>query len=150
MKSALGLCVLALCLPVAAQAQTGSPLRPAPPSVVGRVLTLDECVAIALETQPQIQATLSDYAAARYRVNQAYTNVLFAQRLIRVQEAALQRAELNLKSTMGMYQAGVRPKSDVARAAVDVANAKVSLIQARNALKTARVALNTSMAIEVD
>ena len=210
--------------------------------IAGRVLTLDECIAIALEAQPRIQATLSDYAAARYRVNQAlspllpqlsglatatrsqsvflststttgqtiqspstrqlsdtfiaqvqlsqllfdfgknlaateaarklaevavedvelqrqlislavkeaYTNILFAQRLIRVQEQAVQRAELNLRSAKGFFEVGTRPKSDVTRAEVDVANARVDLIRARNALRTARVALNTAMAIDVD
>ena len=204
--------------------------------IAGRVLTLDECIAIALEAQPSIQATLYDYAAARYRVTQAlapllpqvsglvtatkseaaptgrliqrqtstgfsesffaqvvlsqllfdfgknlaateaarklaevavedvelqrqlisltvkeaYTNILFAQRLIRVQEQAVQRAELNLRSAKGFFDVGTRPKSDVARAEVDVANARVDLIRARNALRTALVALNTAMAIDVD
>src|SRR5947208_16723895 len=44
--------------------------------IAGRTLTLDECIAIALEAQPRIQATLSDYAAARYRVNQALSPLL--------------------------------------------------------------------------
>ena len=216
---------------------------PAPPStqVAGRVLTLEECIAIALEAQPRIQATLADYAAARYRVNQAfapllpqfsglvsatksniptvtttgsganigsvqtrafgdtflaqvqlsqllfdfgknlaatdaarklaevavedvelqrqlisltvkeaYTNTLFSQRLIRVQEQAVERAELNLRSARGFFDVGTRPKSDVARAEVDVANARVDLIRARNALRTAIVALNIAMAIDVD
>jgi len=217
-----------------------APAQAAPPPaterapIAGRTLTLDECIAIALEAQPRIQATLSDYAAARYRVNQAlspllpqlsglvsttqsqgisattlaptsrqlpdtflaqvslsqllfdfsknlaateaarklaevavedvelqrqlislavkeaYTNILFAGRLIRVQEQAVQRAELNLRSAKGFFEVGTRPKSDVARAEVDVANARVDLIRARNALRTARVALNTAMAIEVD
>ena len=204
--------------------------------IAGRVLTLDECIGIALEAQPSIQATLYDYAAARYRVTQAlapllpqvsglvtatksetaptgrliqrqtstgfsesffaqvvlsqllfdfgknlaateaarklaevavedvelqrqlisltvkeaYTNILFAQRLIRVQEQAVQRAELNLRSAKGFFDVGTRPKSDVARAEVDVANARVDLIRARNALRTALVALNTAMAIDVD
>src|SRR5437773_2826032 len=210
--------------------------------IAGRVLTLDECVSVALEAQPTIQATLYDYAAARYRVTQAlapllpqvsglvtatksessavstfaptgrltqsqtfkgfsetfiaqvvlsqllfdfgknlaateaarklaevavedvelqrqlislavkeaYTNILFAQRLIRVQQQAVQRAELNLRSAKGFFDVGTRPKSDVARAEVDVANARVDLIRARNALRTARVALNTAMAIDVD
>src|SRR5438552_4762564 len=217
--------------------QTPSPLQPAP----GRVLTLDECIAIALEAQPRIQATLADYAAARFRVNQslapllpqlsglvsasrsestsvtttlagrnidsiqsrqfgdtflaqvqlsqllfdfgktlaatdasrklaevavedvelqrqlialavkdAYTNTLFSQRLIRVQEQAVERAELNLRSAKGFFDVGTRPKSDVARAEVDVANARVDLIRARNALRTAIVALNIAMAIDVD
>ena len=216
---------------------------PAPPStqVAGRVLTLEECIAIALEAQPRVQATLYDYAAARYRVNQAfspllpqlsgvvsstrsnvptvvtnsvgtnttivqtrqfgdtllaqvqlsqllfdfgkslaatdaarklaevavenvelqrqlisltvkeaYTNTLFSQRLIRVQEQAVERAELNLRSAKGFFDVGTRPKSDVARAEVDVANAKVDLIRARNALRQAIVALNIAMAIDVD
>src|SRR5438876_11594541 len=210
--------------------------------IAGRVLTLDECVSVALEAQPTIQATLYDYAAARYRVTQAlapllpqvsglvtatksessavstsaptgrltqsqtfkgfsetflaqvqlsqllfdfgktlaatdasrklaevavedvelqrqlisltvkeaYTNTLFSQRLIRVQEQAVERAELNLRSAKGFFDVGTRPKSDVARAEVDVANARVDLIRARNALRTAIVALNIAMAIDVD
>ena len=220
---------LALSLPAAALAQA------APPIVVGRVLTVDECIAIALEAQPLIQATLYDYAAARARVREAlapllpqlagtasaiqssststskggtktvstssladtfraqvqlsqllfdfgktlaatqatrklaevsaegvelqrqlialavkeaYTNILLAQRLIRVQEQALERAELNLTSAKGFLDVGTQPLSTVVRAEVDVANAKVGLIDARNALRTARVALNTAMAIE--
>jgi outer membrane protein TolC len=230
--------------PALAQTPAAPPPAPSPTQapIAGRVLTLDECIAIALEAQPKIKATLFDYAAARYRVNQAfspllpqltgsvtatrsstvflttspttgvttqgvasrqladtflaqvqlsqllfdfgknlaateaarklaevavenvelqrqlislsvkeaYTNTLFAQRLIRVQEQAVQRADLNLKSAKGFYEVGTRPKSDVARAEVDVANARVSLIQARNALRTAIVALNIAMAIDVD
>jgi outer membrane protein TolC len=221
--------------------------RPAPsgqPSaqsilITGRALTLDECIAIALEGQPTIQERLANYAAARYRVNQAmapllpqlsaqvsasrshntvlsgagggqptlqdrylgdtfvaqllgsqllfdfgknlaetegrrklaevevenvelqrqlisvtvkeaYTNTLFSQRLIRVQEQAQERAELNLRSAKGFFEVGTRPKSDVARAEVDVANAKLDLIRAKNAMRTAIVALNTAMAINVD
>ncbi len=206
-----------------------------PPQVVGRVLTLDEAIAIALENQPNIQARLSDYAAAAYRVDQAlspllpqvsagvtaartqsfstatrpgastasirnfddatlarvsvsqllfdfgktfastevarkladvasedvelqrqlitlavkesYTNINFAQRLIRVQQQALERADLNLRSARGFFEVGTRPKSDVTRAQVDVANARVDLIRARNAERNARVALNTAMGI---
>src|SRR5437867_7708032 len=219
------------------------PPAPTTPStqVAGRLLTLEECIAIALEAQPKIQATLADYAAARYRVNQAlspllpqltgvvsttksnvptittspaglnvpttqtrnfgdtllaqvqlsqllfdfgknlaatdaarklaevavedvelqrqlisltvkeaYTNTLFSQRLIRVQEQAVERAELNLRSAKGFFEVGTRPKSDVARAEVDVANAKLDLIRAKNALRTAIVALNIAMVINVD
>jgi outer membrane protein TolC len=206
---------------------------------LGQVLSLDECIAIALEAQPAIQATLYDYAAARARVREAfapllpqlagsvtatrsnstvpttlatgrtatvqvsrqpadtflaqvqlsqllfdfgktmaatqvarklaevsaegvelqrqlialtvkeaYTNILLAQRLIRVQEQALERAELNLTSAKGFFDVGTQPLSTVVRAEVDVANAKVDLINARNALRTARVALNTAMAVD--
>lgn len=230
------LAVVSTTPPVAAQQSYPPSVRvPAPPQVAGRVITMDEAVGISLDNQPQIAARLGDYAAARYRVDQAlapllpqltgswtaartkslagtsastptirsfednttarislsqllfdfgknlantdaqrkladvaaedvelqrqllalavkeaYTNILFAQRLIRVQEQALQRAELNLKSARGFFEVGTRPKSDVARAEVDVANARVDLIRARNAERLARVALNTAMGIDVD
>ena len=67
-----------------------------------------------------------------------------------MQEQALERAELNLRSARGFFEVGTRPKSDVARAEVDVANARVDLIRARNAERLARVALNTAMGIAVD
>ena len=228
-------------LPALALAQAAP--APTPQPVGARILTLDECIAIALEAQPSIQATLYDYAAARARVREAfapllpqltgsvgatrshgviipttistggrtstvrvdrqpadtflaqvqlsqllfdfgktlaatqvarklaevsaegievqrqvialtvkeaYTNILLAQRLIRVQEQAVERAELNLASAKGFLDVGTQPLSTVVRAEVDVANAKVDLINARNALRTARVALNTAMALDVN
>ena len=216
---------------------------PAPPrdAVMQRPITVDEAVAIALEYQPNIRARLGDYAAAKYRVDQAlspllpqvgasvstsrsqttslgtsvagvttatpvsrdfnetlsaqvtlsqllfdfgknaasvdaqrklsevaledvelqrqlitqtvkqaYTNINFAQRLIRVNEQALQRAELNLRSARGFFEVGTRPKSDVTRAEVDVANARVDVIRARNAERLARVALSTAMGLPAD
>ncbi len=80
-------------------------------------------------------------------VKEAYTNILFAQRLIKVQEQALDRANLNLRSAQGNYEVGTQPRSVVARAEVDVANARVAIIQARNAERVARVGLNTAMGI---
>jgi len=219
---------------------TGPGDRTAMARVLGRALTQDEAVAIALEIQPSIQATLFDYRAAAFRVDQAFapllpqitgtwsgqwdrnsfagqtttgtniatpvttftqstvarisgsqvlfdfgktfastdvarrlaeqaqenvelqrqlttqtvkeafTNMNFARRLIRVQEQALDRAQLNLRSSQGFFEVGTRPKSDVVRSEVDVANARVALIQARNAERLARVALNTAMGIPAD
>ncbi len=234
--------VLALLLVSSLPAVVLAQAAPVPPTTraIGRVLTLDACIAIALEAQPSIQATLYDYAAARARVREAfspllpqlagtatatrsnstvlttstatgrtvavvvsrqpadtflaqvqlsqllfdfgktlaatqvarklaevsaegvelqrqlitltvkeaYTNILLAQRLIRVQEQALERAELNLSSAKGFVDVGAQPLSTAVRAEVDVANAKVDLINARNALRTARVALNTAMAVD--
>jgi len=225
-------------------AATPPPAVPAPPreALLQRPITVDEAVAIALEYQPNIRARLGDYAAAKYRVDQAlapllpqfagsistsrshsttvstssttsltsttvtnrdfgetftaqvtlsqilfdfgknaasvdaarklsevaledvelqrqlitqsvkqaYTNINFAQRLIRVNEQALQRAELNLRSARGFFEVGTRPKSDVTRAEVDVANARVDVIRARNAERLARVALNTAMGLPAD
>jgi outer membrane protein TolC len=208
--------------------------------VLGRALTIEEAVQIALETQPEIQSRLADYAAARIRVDQAltpllpqltgswtaartqnvsgspgspqtpitrtttfwsdttlarvslsqllfdfgktfastdaarkraeaaledvevqrqaiaftvkesFTNINFAQRLIRVQQQALERAELNLRSARGFFEVGTRPKSDVTRAEVDVANARVEVIRAKNAEVLARVALATAMGLPAD
>ena len=231
--------------PSGAMAQTTAPVSAPVPSrdvLAQRPITVDEAVAIALEYQPNILARLGDYAAAKYRVDQAlapllpqvsagvstsrsettvlstsqtggttvatpvsrdfgqtlslqltlsqllfdfgksaastevarkladvaledvelqrqlitqsvkqqYTNINFAQRLIRVTEQALQRAELNLRSARGFYEVGTRPKSDVTRAEVDVANARVDVIRARNAERLARVALNTAMGVRAD
>jgi len=210
--------------------------------VLAHPLSVDEAVAIALETQPVIQQRLADYQAAAHRVDQVFAALLpqlttlvgafraqtvnstardirtnpttlttirpfgetltagvtlsqkifdfgktsasteaarrlaevaqetvelqrqaltfevkrqfilinFAQRLIRVQEQSLERADLNLRSARGFFEVGTRPKSDVARAEVDVANARVDLIRARNAERVARVALNTAMGIQAD
>jgi outer membrane protein TolC len=59
-----------------------SPAGGAPPPssaaarVIGRALSLEEAVGIALETQPAIQARLSDYLAAAHRVDQALSPLL--------------------------------------------------------------------------
>jgi len=227
--------------PPATVAPTPTPAQTAPPpnspqaKAFGRILSVDDAVAIALETQPSIQARLGDYAAAAFRVDQefsrimpqlsaswtaartqsvgglsnavsgttgtttttssvgprvslsqvlfdfgktwastevarrladvaledtelqrqlvtqtvkeAFTNINFAQRLIRVNEQALQRADLNLRSARGFFEVGTRPKSDVTRAEVDAANARVDVIRARNAERLARVALATAMGL---
>ena len=241
--------VLVLCLlaaPPVSHAQAPPPATPVMERVLGRALSLEEAVAIALETQPQIQARLYDYMAAAHRVDQAFApllpqltgswtaartqsasasdrtifgeptgrrvtsttirpfneatearitlsqvlfdfgktfasteaarrlaevaqedvelqrqlitltvkesfiNINFARRLILVQEQAVERANLNLRSARGFFEVGTRPKSDVARAEVDVANARLDLIRARNAERLARVALNTGMGIAAD
>jgi outer membrane protein len=255
---ALGLCALAFVAPGQAQTPpaTPTPAPPAtpapeiPPSALGHALSPEEAIAIALQTQPQIHARLSDYLAASHRVDQAFApllpqlgasvtvartqsavrssqlrlgpggtivsgpsstvttirdpeentravvslsqvifdfgktfastdaarrlaeqaqedvelqrqlitltvkesfiNINFARRLIRVQEQAVERADLNLRSARGFFEVGTRPKSDVARAEVDVANARVDLIRARNAERLSRVALNTAMGIAAD
>jgi len=96
MRTASAVVVLALAFAPAALAQTTQTPPPSPPStaapappkplptvappgapqIVGRALGLDEAVAIGLSTQPQIQARLFDYAAARHRVTQALAPML--------------------------------------------------------------------------
>ena len=83
-------------------------------------------------------------------VKEAYFNLLFGKRLITVNQEAVARAELNLRSAKGFFEVGTQPKFTVTRAEVDVANAQVALIQAKNAERLARVALNTAMGIDVN
>lgn len=82
-----------------------------------------------------------------FNAKQAYFTLLLSQRLVRVNQQALERAELNLRSARGFFEVGTRPKSDVTRAEVDVANAQVNLIRANNAVQLGRVSLNASMGL---
>ncbi len=83
-------------------------------------------------------------------VKTSYFTLLLAKRLVGVNIAALDRAELNLRSAKGFFEVGTQPRFFVTRAEVDVANARVTLIQAQNALALARVSLNTAMGIAVN
>jgi outer membrane protein TolC len=53
-----------------------APSKAPPPELAGKTVSLEEAVAIALQAQPQIQARLYDYAAARFRVDQAFAPLL--------------------------------------------------------------------------
>jgi len=58
---------------------TLSPIGPSkapPPELAGKTISFEEAVTIALQAQPQIQARLYDYAAARFRVDQAFAPLL--------------------------------------------------------------------------
>jgi outer membrane protein len=83
-------------------------------------------------------------------VKEQYFTLLLSQRLVTVNEAALDRAEINLRSAKGFFDVGTQPKSFVTRAEVDVANGRLNLIRANNAVSLARVALNTAMGIAVN
>lgn len=71
---------LAVVVVIAHAAAWAEPPKPPPkppvPEVAGRVLSLNEAVAIAMATEPEIQARLSDYAAARARVFRAIAPML--------------------------------------------------------------------------
>ncbi len=82
-------------------------------------------------------------------VKTSYFTLLLAKRLVGVNVAALDRAELNLKSAKGFFEVGTQPRFFVTRAEVDVANSRVSLIRAQNSVALARVALNTAMGIAI-
>ena len=74
---------------------------PIPPQVLGRKLALDEAVAIALAGQPQIQARLFDYAAARHRVTQALAPML-PQLTASVTTTRSQQTTLTTSATTGI------------------------------------------------
>ena len=84
------------------------------------------------------------------QVKTSYFTLLLAKRLVGVNTAALDRADLNLKSAKGFFEVGTQPRFFVTRAEVDVANARVSLIQSQNGVALARVALNTSMGVAIN
>lgn len=83
-------------------------------------------------------------------VKTQYFTLLLSKRLVEVNLAALDRADINLRSAHGFFQVGTQPKSFVTRAEVDVANGRVNVIRAQNAVNLARVALNTAMGIAVN
>jgi outer membrane protein TolC len=62
--------------PAPAPPPAAPPTAPAVPDVTGRVLSLPDVISIAMATQPEIQARLSDYDAARARVFQALSPML--------------------------------------------------------------------------
>jgi outer membrane protein TolC len=78
---------------------TGS--APTAPQILGRKLALDEAVAIALAGQPQIQARLFDYAAARHRVTQALAPML-PQLTGSVTATRSQQTTLSTSATTGL------------------------------------------------
>src|SRR3990172_854980 len=63
-------------IPPETLAQGAGPAQAPPSPVAGRILSLKEAINIALENQPSIQARLGDYAAARHRVDQAFSGLL--------------------------------------------------------------------------
>jgi outer membrane protein TolC len=65
-----------------------------------------------------------------------------------VADAALSRADLNLRSARGFFDVGTKPKSDVTRAEVEVANARVNVIRARNNVRLAETTLANALGLE--
>jgi outer membrane protein len=83
-------------------------------------------------------------------VKEAYFTLLLNERLVSVNQAALERALVNLRSARGFFDVGTQPKSTVTRAEVDVATAQVNLIGALNAVVISRTTLNTLMGIPIN
>ena len=103
---------------------------------------VDEARANAKASEEELERVRQEVAL---NVKLAYYGLLEAQRLVRVAEAAVERAELNLKSARGFFEVGIVPKSDVTRAEVELANARVGLIRARNAVRLAETTLANAL-----
>ncbi|MGH7318174.1 MAG: TolC family protein [Candidatus Rokuibacteriota bacterium] len=124
------------------------------PTFEGSQLVYDFGKTSALVDEARAGVRVSDAELERLRevvvfnVRQSYYNLLQARRLVRVAEAALARAELNLRSARGFFEVGTKPKSDVTKAEVEVANARVSVIRARNDVRLAETALANALGLE--
>jgi outer membrane protein len=83
-----------------------------------------------------------------FDAKQSYYQLLAARRLVKVADAAVDRAELNLRSAKGFFDVGTKPKSDVTKAEVEVANARVDQIRARNLVRLAETNLASALGLE--
>lgn len=98
-----------------------------------------------------VDAVTFDYQSARDNVTMnvqvAYFSILQVQRVIKVNEEAIQQAEKHLLKAKAFYSVGKAPQFDVTKASVEVANANVNLIRSRNQLRVAKVQLENAMGI---
>src|SRR5215467_10325772 len=82
-------------------------------------------------------------------VKEAYYSLVLSNRLVLVNQQALDRALVNLRSAKGFFDVGTQPKSAVTRAEVDVATGQLNLITAVNNVNIFRLTLNQLMGIPV-
>ncbi len=80
----------------------------------------------------------------------AYYTVLEAQRVVDVNQEALNQTQAHLKEAQAYYRVGTRPQFDVTTAQVNVANANVNLISSKNQLRIAGLQLENSMGVHSD
>lgn len=85
-----------------------------------------------------------------YQVIEAFYDHLKALKLEKVNQESFALAKFYLKQIRGFYEAGTRPKIDVARAEVDLSKTKVELIKAKNGVRLSMVGLNNAMGIGID
>lgn len=83
-------------------------------------------------------------------VKQAYFDLLKAQKLVGVQEAAVRRAEQFHKTIESKYELGSASLSEVLKAKVEVGNAQLLLLQRKNDVQTNTANLNSILNRPVD
>lgn len=83
-------------------------------------------------------------------VEKAYFDVLKNRELVRVNEAALERAKHQLELARAGFTAGTAPKTDVLAAEAGVASAEAQLTKARNDAATAMLTLNKEIGLPLE
>lgn len=83
------------------------------------------------------------------RTAQAYVELLFAEKNIRVIDESIRSAMANLQMVTSRYKNGFIVKSDLLRAKVRIAELKERRLQAKNAIKVANSSLISSMGYSV-
>jgi hypothetical protein len=83
-------------------------------------------------------------------VEKAYFDVLKNRELVRVNEAALERAKRQLQLAQAAFTAGTAPKTDVLAAEAGVASAEAQLTKARNDAATAMLTLNREIGLPLE
>ncbi|HOX85374.1 MAG TPA: TolC family protein [bacterium] len=97
------------------------------------------------------EAAQQQYTAIKqnliYRSSEAFYQVLLAEELVRVQEKALDQAQVNLDVVSKKYDVGIASGFDKMRAEVEVANLKPRVITSRNNYQSALTQLRTLLAL---
>lgn len=115
--------------------------------VIARWLVFDNgtrnaTVKRARVTQEQIQfSSLDTYRTVLFDVYSVYFNALRAQQLLKVQQAALERARTLQDAAEQREAAGAGAKKDIYQAQADALNAKVDVLTATNDVSTTLAAL---------
>ncbi len=80
-------------------------------------------------------------------VSQNYFDLLKQEKILEVNQLAVQRSQDNLERTQKMFEIGSVAKVDVFRARVNLGNDRIALISQRNTVQQARQTLNISLGI---
>lgn len=109
----------------------------------GKTSTRVEAADAAISaTALQLTTTQAELA---FNVAQAYYALWTAQQSLALTEEALKEATARVDTAKALYESGVRPKIEVARAEVDRGNAEVQKVRAQGEVQKARVALATAI-----
>ena len=86
----------------------------------------------------------------RLRVIRAFYDLILAERLLQVAQAAVEQRRQHLTMAQTRYAGGVATEVDVLRSKVSLANAQPELIRAGNSVRRARSVLNNLLVRPVD